>query len=121
MKKLILLAMLAVGAMTMSMTSEAKADHWSNCGPSYGGSYYGGYSYVPSYYSRSFYAPVYSYNYGPVNSFGYAYPSSGFSYSRPGLSFSIGSGYRGYSEGGFGAGRSYHHGHRQNHHHHHHD
>lgn len=109
MKKLLLLAMLTVGALTMSMTSEAKADHWNSCGPNYGG-----YSYVPSYYSRSYYAPVYSYNYGPVNSFGYAYPSSGFSYSRPGLSVSIGSGYRGYSVGGFGGGRSYHHGH---HHH----
>lgn len=119
MKKLILLAMLAVGALTLSVTSEAKADHWNSCGPSYGGGgYYGGYSYAPSYYSRSYYAPVYGYNYGPVNSFGYAYPSSGFYYGRPGLSISIGSGYRGYgySTGGFGGGRSYHHGHSHRHH-----
>ncbi len=113
MKKLILLAMLAVGALTLSVTSEAKADHW--CGPSYGGYYGGG-------YGSSFYSgPVYRYSYGPVNNFGYAYPSSGLYYSRPGLSLSIGSGYRGYgySSGGFGGGRSYHHGHSHRHHHHH--
>ncbi len=106
MRKLILLAMLAVGALMVGATSEAKADH--RCGSGFGGgSYYRGYSYGPSYY-----APVYSYSYVPVNSFGYAYPSSGFSYSRPGLSISIGSGYRGYNYGGYrgyGSGRHHHH------------
>lgn len=105
MRKLILLAVLAVGA-----TSEAKADHFGRCGNGFGGgSFYRGYSYGPSYY-----APVYSYGYGPVNSFGYAYPSSGFIYSRPGLSISIGSGYRGYGFGGYrgyGSGRYHHHHH----------
>lgn len=43
MKKRILLAMLAVGALTLSVSSEAKADHWNSCGPSYGGYYGGGY------------------------------------------------------------------------------
>lgn len=121
MKKLILLAMLAVGAMVIGTTSEAKADHLRGCGPSYGGSYYGGYGYVPSYYTRVYSAPVYGYGYAPVNSFGYAYPTTGFYYGSPGLSISFGSGYRGYSSGysgystgGFGAGRSYYHGH---HHH----
>ena len=114
MKKLILLAMLAVGALTLSVTSTAKADHWNSCGPSYGGYYGGGYG------SSLYYGPVYRYSYAPVNSFGYAYPSSGFYYSRPGLSVSIGSGYRGYgySTGGFGGGRSYYHGHSNHHHHH---
>ncbi len=106
MRKLILLAVLAVGALILGTASEAKADHRSGCGPSYGGgSYYGGYSYVPSYYSPS-------YSYGPVNSFGYAYPTTGFYYGRPGLSISIGSGYRGYSYGsygGYGGGRHRHH------------
>ncbi len=109
MKKLILLAMLAVGVLTLSVTSEAKADHWNSCGPCYGG-----------YYGSSFnYGPAYRYSYAPVNSFGYSYPSSGFHYSRPSLSVSFGSGYRGngYSTGGFGGGRSYHHGHRHHHHH----
>lgn len=113
MKKLILLALLAAGAMTLSVTSEAKADHRS-CGPSFGGgSYYRGYSYEPSYYSRSYYAPVYSYSSGPV----YAYPSSGFSYSRPGVSISIGSGYRGYSYGSYGSYGGYSRGGHRHHHH----
>lgn len=119
MKKWILLAMLAVGALILGATSEAKADHMSGCGPSYGGGgYYSGYSYAPSYYSRSYYAP--SYNYGPVNSFSYAYPTTGFYYGSPGISFSIGSGYRGYgnsgysnySYGGYGRGWSGGHHHR---------
>lgn len=109
MKTLMLLAMLTVGALVLSSTSEVKADHWGGCGPSYGGSYYGGYSYAPSYY-----APVYGY--GPVNSFGYAYPRSGFYYGSPGFSLSIGSGYRGYGYGGYGGyGRGWGGGH---HHHH---
>ncbi|MFM9966239.1 MAG: hypothetical protein ACKV2Q_34105 [Planctomycetaceae bacterium] len=116
MKKLILLAMLTVGALTLSVTSEAKADHRSGCGPSYGGgSYYSGYDYAPRYTTRSYYAPVYSYNYGPSHSYGYAYPSSGIAYSRPGLSISIGSGYRGYSYGNYGSyggGGHHHHHHR---------
>lgn len=105
MKKWILLAVLAVGALGFGVTSEAKADHWSDCYG--GGGYYGG-------YSGSYYAPVYSYNYGPTNSFGYAYPSSGFYYGRPGLSISIGSGYRGYGYGGYSRGWSggHHHHHR---------
>jgi hypothetical protein len=111
MKKLILLAVLAVGAVTLSMTSEAKADHASGCGPGWGGGYYSSHSYAPS-YSGLHYGPVYRYSYAPTNSFGYAYPSSGFYYSRPGVSISIGSGY---SVGGFGAGRSYYHGHRHHH------
>ena len=114
MKKLILLAVLAVGALILGTASEAKADHQSGCGSSYGGGYYGGYSYGPSYYSGGYSAPVYSYSYAPVNSFGYGYPSSGFNYGRPGLSISIGSGYRGYSSGGYGGyggygGGSHHH------------
>jgi hypothetical protein len=108
MKKLILLAVLAVGTVVLGTNSDAKADHWNSCGPRYGG--YSGYS-----YGSSFYAPSYSYySYGPVNSFGYAYPSSGFYYGRPGLSISIGSGYGGYGYGYGGYGRSY--GHRHHHH-----
>lgn len=108
MKKLILLAVLAVGALILSSTSEAKADHRSGCGHGYGGgSYYGGYSYAPRFYAPSYYAPAYRYNYGPVNSFGYAYPTTGFYYGSPSVSVSIG---RGYSVGGFGAGRSYYYG-----------
>lgn len=110
MKKWILLAVLAVGAVTLSMTSVAKADHWSGCGPSYGG-YYGGYSYAPSYSSFD-YGPTYRYGYGPVNSYGYSYPSSGFYYGRPGLSISIGSGYRGYGYSGYGGHHHHHHGYR---------
>jgi hypothetical protein len=111
MRKLMLLAMLAVGALIVGTTSEAKADHRSGCGSGFGdGGFYSGYSFVPSYY-----APVYTYSYGPVNSFGYAYPSSGFSYSRPGLSISIGSGYRNNSFGGY---RGYGSGHHHHHHHH---
>lgn len=112
MKKLILLAVLAVGALILGTASETKADHRSGCGSGYGGGgYYSGYSYGPIYS-----APVYSYSYAPVNSFGYAYPSSGFYYGRPGLSISIGSGYRGYGYGGYGGygGGS----HRHHHHHH---
>lgn len=110
MKKCILLVMLAVGALTFGLAAEAKADHW--CGPRYGGYYGGGYG------SSFYYGPVYRYSYAPVNGFGYAYPASGFYYGRPGLSISIGSGYRGYgySTGGFGGGRSYYHGHRHHHH-----
>lgn len=112
MKKLILLAVLAVGAVCMSMTTEAKADHLGGCRSGF----YGGYSYAPSYsygYSPSYYsspgyaAPVYSY--GPVNSWGYGYPTTGFYYGRPSLSISIGSGYRGYSYGGYGRGHHHHH------------
>lgn len=117
MKKLILLAVLAVGALTLSVASEAKADHWNSCNSGFGGgSFYSGYSYRPSYYSGG-YAPVYGYRNVPVNSFGYAYPSTGFYYGRPGLSISIGSGYRGYSYGSFGGYRGYS---RSSGHHHHH-
>lgn len=111
MTKRILLAVLVVGALGLSVTSMAKADHRRGCGPSYGG-YYGSY-YAPSYSTFS-YGPVYRYSDVPVQSYGYAYPSSGFYYSRPGLSFSFGSGY---SSGGFGGGRSYYRGHRHHHHH----
>ncbi len=111
MKKLILLALLVAGAFTVTMTSTAKADHLSGCRSGWGGSYYSGYSYAPQYYAPIYRAPVYSY--APVNSFGYAYPSSGFTYATPSLSISIGSGYRGVGYGSYGGyGRGGHHHHR---------
>jgi hypothetical protein len=114
MRKLLLLAALVAGAFIVGTPSMARADHFS-CGPGFGGGYYG----YPG-YLQSYYAPVYSYNYGPVNSFGYAYPSSGFYYYRPGFSIAIGSGYRGfgYGYGGYGYG-GYGYGAHHFHHHHH--
>lgn len=112
MKKWILLAVMAATGTSLSATSDAKADHWSDCGPGWGGGYYSTYSYVPS-YSSFYYGPVYRYNYGPVNRWGYAYPSSGFYYGSPGLSISIGSGYRNFGYGGRG-----YYGHHHHHHHH---
>ena len=110
MKNLMLLVALVAVALVVSSASEAKADHPSGC---QGGYYGGGYSYAPS-YSYGYAAPVYNYSqpvysssaysYGPVNSFGYGYPTTGFYYGRPGVSVSIGSGYRGYSYGGYGGG-----------------
>lgn len=117
MKNLILLVVLGVGTFILGTTSEAKADHFNSCGPSFGGGgYYGGYS--PGFYSRSYYAPVYSYGYGSVNNFGYAYPRSGFYYGSPGFSISIGSGGRGFGTGGrgFGYGSGWNSGHRHHHH-----
>ena len=116
MKKLMLLVALVAVACVVSSASEAKADHLGGCR---GGFYGGGYSYAPSYsygYSPSYYSsPVYAapvYSYGPVNSWGYGYPTTGFYYGRPGLSISVGSGYRGYNSysgyGGYGGGRHHH-------------
>ena len=120
MKKLMLLVALVAVAFVVSSASEAKADHMS--GGCRGGFYGGGYSYAPSYsygYTPSYYStPVYSapvYSYGAVNSFGYGYPTTGFYYGRPGLSISIGSGYRGSSYGSYGGNGGYgggHHHHR---------
>ena len=108
MKKLMLLIALVAVALVVSSDSEAMADHLGGCR---GGYYGGGYSYAPSYsygYAPTYYSsPVYSapvYNYGAVNSWGYGYPTTGFYYGRPGLSISVGSGYRGSSYGGFGGG-----------------
>ena len=116
MRKLMLLVALVAVAFVVSSAAEAKADDMSGCRG--GGGYYGGYSYAPSYSYG--YAPAYSYsapiyNYGAVNSFGYGYPTTGFYYGRPGVSISIGSGYRGYNYGSYGGNGGYgggHHHHR---------
>ena len=109
MKKLMLLVALVAGGIVVTSSQIAKADHQSGCGSGWGGGYYSsGYNYGGYYPSYSFgYDSYYpSYNYSPSFSFGYA---------RPGVSISIGSGYRGYSYGGwggYGGGYGGHHHHR---------
>lgn len=95
-----MLVVVAVGVVMASSAQEAKA----GCRHGFGyGVAYPSYSYVPVY------SPVYS-----VPSYGYVPSSYGVSYSRPGLSVVIGSGYRGY--GYVGSTRSY--GHHHHHYHH---
>ena len=99
MKKVLALATVAAALTFVGTTNTAQADHcptFGRSGVSFG---FSSRSYRPNYYRPS-------YGYNPYR---FSRPSSGFSYSRPGFSISIGSGsyYRpyGYSRfGGFNRG-----------------
>ena len=107
MKKLMLLVALVAGGFVVTSSQVAKADHQSGCRSGWGDGYYS------SGYSYGGYNPSYSYGYDS-----YYYPSYSFGYARPGISVSIGSGYRGYGYGGYGGSGGYRGRHGQQHHHH---